>query len=221
MPYGEGATIPLVLGDRQQSRKSLGLIHDQYTKQMTDGTKEKFVMTLQRYCPQCGHELEMRRVDGADRQTCTQTNCDYVHWDNPVPVVAGVIVHKNGLLLARNRLWPLGRFSLITGYVDRQESPQNAVRRELHEELGLTADSVRFIGHYLFNEKNQLIIAYALEAHGELKLGEEIAELRSVPINALVHYDFSPFEITRAIVHDWLTSATDLTPTPRTPGCRE
>ena len=164
------------------------------------------IVTLQRYCPQCGHALATRRVNGADRQACIEPNCGYVHWDSPVPVVAGVIVYRNGLLLARNKLWPPGRFSLITGYIDHKESPENAVCRELYEELGLTADSARFIGHYLFRDQNQLLIAYALEAYGELKLGAEIVEIREVSLGALTRYDFGPFEITRAIVHDLFAS---------------
>ena len=163
-------------------------------------------MVLQRFCPQCGGELEMRFVHGINRRACRKTGCDYVHWDNPVPVVAGLIVHRNCLLLARNHLWPLGRFSIITGYVEHQEAPENAVRREVYEELDLTADSVQFVGHYLFKNKNQLIIAYALNTHGEPKLGDEIAETRAVPIGDLAHYDFGPFQITHAIVLDWLRS---------------
>lgn len=159
-----------------------------------------------RYCPQCGHELEMDRVDDTYRRRCPQANCDYVHWDNPVPVVAGVVVLDGHLLLARNRVWPVGWFSLVTGYLERHEAPEHAARRELREELGLIADTVRFIGHYLLEDKNQLIIAYALDARGTLKLGDEIVEIRKVAIDDVPRYDFTPFTITRSIVHHWLHS---------------
>lgn len=164
------------------------------------------MVASRRYCQQCGHELAMRPVNGADRWACVDPNCDYVRWDNPVPVVAGVVVYGRKLVLARNTLWPPGRFSIITGYLDQKEAPEDAIRRELHEELGLTAESVQFIGHYLFRDQNQLLIAYALEAGGELKLGAEIAELQEVCLSALSRYDFGPFEITRAIVRDWLAT---------------
>lgn len=164
-------------------------------------------MTLYRYCPQCGLELAIRRLNGGYRQACTGSDCDYVHWNNPLPVVAGLVIWRQRVLLARNALWPSGHFSLITGYLDHKEAPEEAAHRELYEELGLIAESVRFIGHYLFRDKNQLLIAYALKAYGELSLGAEIAEVREVPLGALAAYDFGPFGITRLIVHDWLASS--------------
>lgn len=165
-------------------------------------------MTSPRYCPQCGHELKSQRIDQVDRRACPKSDCHYVHWDNPVPVVAGVIVYNNSLLLARNQQWPVGLFSLITGYIERHETPEETVRRELDEELGLAAESVRFVGHYLFKQKNQLLIAYALEARGEPKLSAEIAEIRMIPLSDVAHYDFSPFTLTQTIVHDWVTGVT-------------
>lgn len=165
-------------------------------------------MTLLRCCPHCGHELETRCLDGVDRRTCRQAGCGYVHWDNPVPVVAGLVLYEDGVLLARHRLWPADRFSLITGYLERHESPEPAVRRELREELGLETRAAQFIGHYPFQAKNQLIIAYALHAHGDVQLSDEIVETRLVPRGDLPHYDFGPFEITRTVVHDWLRVST-------------
>lgn len=165
-------------------------------------------MAITRYCMQCGHALQAQHVDQVERLVCSEADCGYVHWDNPVPVAAGLIVYNNALLLARNRQWPAGLFSLITGYIERHETPEETMRRELHEELGLAADSVRFIGHYLFKQKNQLLIAYALEAHGEPKLSDEIAEIRTVPLSDIAHYDFSPFTLTQTIVHDWVPGVT-------------
>ncbi|MCC6968381.1 MAG: NUDIX domain-containing protein [Nitrospira sp.] len=100
-----------------------------------------------------------------------------------MPVVAGVVVYNHSLLLARNRQWPARRFSLITGYLERHEVPEQAIRRELTEELGLVAGSVQFVGHYLFERKNQLRIAYVVDAQGVPKLSDEIAEMRMIPIS--------------------------------------
>ncbi|MBS0153518.1 MAG: NUDIX domain-containing protein [Nitrospira sp.] len=166
------------------------------------------MMNMSRYCPQCGNELKLQSVDCVERLACQETGCHYVHWDNPVPVVAGLVIYQKALLLARNQLWPAGRFSLITGYLGRHEAPEQAMRRELDEELGLTAESVRFIGHYPFGMKNQFLIAYALRTLGELKLSDEIAEVRAVPLNEVEKYDFGPFELTRIIVHDWIKAST-------------
>ena len=98
-------------------------------------------------------------------------------------------------------------FSVITGFLERGESPDTAILRETEEELGLRSCECKFIGHFSLPEFNQLIIAYAVEAHGEVKLSEEIAEVRLVAPDQLVSFDFGPLKLTQAIVARWMQNA--------------
>ena len=119
---------------------------------------------------------------GLDRQACTSGSCGYVHWDNPVPVVAAIVEHEGDIILARNVAWPGNFFALITGYLEKNDpSPEIGARREVKEELNLDAQEVTFVGHYPFARQNQLIIAYHVVATGEIRLNEELAEYRRVP----------------------------------------
>jgi NAD+ diphosphatase len=70
---------------------------------------------------------------------------------------------------------------LITGFLEKGESPENAVLREVKEELGLDARLESMIGVYTYLEQNQIIIAYHVSAEGEIKMGDELAEVRSIP----------------------------------------
>lgn len=158
-----------------------------------------------KYCPQCTTPLQSKTIDGIERLVCTFPGCNFVAWDNPVPVVA-LVHYQEQFLLARNAQWPAGMFSFITGYLERGESPEVAVVREVGEELGLAAQVKGFIGHYPFLPKNQLILAYEVRARGELHLGEEIAEVRLLSREALVSYDFRPFTLTATIVSDSLAA---------------
>lgn len=121
-----------------------------------------------RYCPQCGNKLALKEVDGAERLACIENSCSYIFWNNPVPVVAALVRYSDKFIIARNVAWPAGIFSLIAGYLEHGENPDEAVLREVNEELGLQAKISRFIGHYDFSEKNQLIIAYEVDATGNL-----------------------------------------------------
>lgn len=157
-----------------------------------------------KYCPMCATPLARRRLDETERLACSAPHCQFVYWDNPVPVVAALVQYGDQIILARNAQWLGPIFSLITGYLERDEIPEQAVLRELHEELGLQGQIKKFIGHYSAFKKNQLILAYCVQAQGEIKLGKEIAEVRLLTNMELGRYDFGDLPITAQIVSDFL-----------------
>ena len=155
-----------------------------------------------RFCPLCGGTLAAQEAGGVERAACTDPNCAFVHWDNPVPVVAALVEIDERILLARNVAWPEKVFGLVTGYLERNESPGQAVAREVVEELGLTATGLELIGLYPFAAKNQLIIAYHVRAAGNVVLNEELAEYRLIEPEKLKAWDFG----TGPAVRDWLAA---------------
>lgn len=157
-----------------------------------------------KYCPLCASPLVSRMLDEFQRLACSAPHCQFVHWDNPVSVVAALVQYDDQVILARNAQWRDPIFSLITGYLERNETPEQAVLRELHEELGLQGKIQKFIGHYSVFKKNQLILAYGIQAYGKLKLGKEIAEVRLLKNIELKCYDFGDLHITAQIVSDFL-----------------
>lgn len=141
-----------------------------------------------RYCPACGLPLETYPLAGRERRACPDMACGWVHWDNPLPVVAALIecVDRGGaVLLAKNRSWTTDFFGLITGFLERDESPEEAVVREVREETALVATRVSLIGVYPFLRKNELILAYHVEAAGEIVLNEELVDYRLIPQDRL------------------------------------
>lgn len=153
---------------------------------------------LHRYCPRCRAPLASVEIGGHERAVCTA--CDYVFWGNPVPVVAALVEWQGQIVLARNQAWPEGKFGLITGFLERDEAPHDAVCREVAEELSLTATGAELIGLYPFSRKNELLIAYYVPAEGEIALNEELAEIRLVPPARLQPWEFG----TGPAVADWL-----------------
>ena len=157
-----------------------------------------------RFCPRCAAPLSTQTLESIQRLQCSDPTCGFVHWDNPIPVVAALVEYQGQYILARNAQWPRRIFSLITGFLEQQEHPTAAILREVKEELNLDGSVTRFIGHYPFAEQNQLILAYAVAASGELKTNAEIAETKLLSLAQLQAYDFAPLYITTAIVNDWL-----------------
>jgi NAD+ diphosphatase len=62
--------------------------------------------------------------------------------------------------------------------LEKGESAEQAVLRELKEELNLEGEIVEFVGVYDFFQMNQLILVYHVKAQGEIMLSEELAEYR-------------------------------------------
>lgn len=156
---------------------------------------------LLKYCPQCSQPLVPGDHGGTQRLGCADTQCGYVHWDNPVPVVAAIVEHRGQVILARNALWPSGMFALITGFLEKDDpNPESGVLREVEEELGLKGRVAGFVGHYPFERMNQLIIAYHVVAEGEVVLGEELAEYKHVPFEQIRPWPAG----TGYAVRDWL-----------------
>jgi len=136
-----------------------------------------------RYCPQCATPLAMLTAveDSGPKERLRCPACGWTHWNNPVPVLAAVVecVDRGGqLLLARNAAWTGRMFALITGFMEAGETPQDGIAREVREETGLTVDATHLIGVYDFQRMNQLIVAYHVQAHGEIVLSPELAEYR-------------------------------------------
>ena len=153
-----------------------------------------------RFCPLCGQCLSDQELAGRQRRACPDAACGFVHWDNPLPVVAALVEFEGRMVLARNAAWAAGKFGLVTGFLERDETPEAAVAREVKEELDLDADTVRLIGVYAFPVKNELILAYHVGASGVIRLNEELAEIRLVVPEKLKAWDFG----TGCAVRDWL-----------------
>ncbi|HAI75968.1 MAG TPA: ADP-ribose pyrophosphatase [Microscillaceae bacterium] len=152
------------------------------------------------FCPVCSHPLEIKWLDNQDRLVCTNPVCSFVHYDNPTPVVAALIEHEGQILLARAVNWPPDWFGLITGFLEKNEHPAEAVLREVKEETNLDGKVIELIGLYTFKQMNQIIMAYHVQTQGIITLNEELAEYKLVPPAQVEPWAFG----TGKAVADWL-----------------
>jgi NAD+ diphosphatase len=133
-----------------------------------------------KYCPQCAKKLISKELGGLPRLTCPDKDCGYTFWDNPVPVVAGLVEHRGQVVLTRNQGWPPDMWGIVAGFLERDETPEEGVLREVKEELGLDARIVHHLGVYSFFLRNQIIFTYHLKGDGEITVGEELEAIKLV-----------------------------------------
>src|SRR5574343_1231518 len=144
-------------------------------------------MAEYRYCPQCATPLAWlsQMEDGGETMRLCCPACDFVHWNNPTPVLAAIVQVGEQVLLARNAAWPGRQFALITGFMEAGETPEEGIRREIAEETSLAVDSLQLLGVWDFQRMNQVIIAYHAAARGEIRLSPELAEYKLIAPEAV------------------------------------
>jgi NAD+ diphosphatase len=135
------------------------------------------------YCPHCASPLRLltQVEDGGPKQRLRCAACGWTHWNNPTPVLAAIVemTDRDGqVLLARNAAWQGRMFALITGFMEAGETAEEGIVREVFEETGLRTEAPALVGVYDFQRMNQLIVAYHVQAQGEIVLSPELAEYK-------------------------------------------
>lgn len=159
-------------------------------------------MNLPQFCSTCGSPLKEENRDGVNRLVCSDNTCNYVFWNNPTPVLAAIVQQGDNVILVQSIGWPEHWYALVTGFLEAGESPEDGVRREVEEEIGLIPKSINFVGLYSFFRMNQLLITYHVEVEeGEVTLQtSELSDYRIVPIEEVQPWDAG----TGHAVRDWL-----------------
>lgn len=133
------------------------------------------------FCPECGERLVPGLAGGRERLTCPL--CGYVHYVNPVPGV-GVVIEMDGgvVLVKRGGRVKAGSWALISGYIEADESVEDAALRESLEETGLQIELIDLLGIYSFPEgppASGIIVFYrARPVGGTLRAGDDAADVR-------------------------------------------
>ena len=155
-----------------------------------------------RHCGFCGGPL-FAVEDKPGQRLCRAEACGRITYLSPVPVVAAIVERAGQIILVRGHGWPESWYGLVTGFLEPEESPEEAARREVGEELGLAVGESRLIGAYPFARMNQVIIAYHMLASGEIVLDSaELAGFKLVPVDKLRPWEFG----TGAAVKDFLAA---------------
>jgi len=85
-------------------------------------------------CPSCGNKS--LNFDG---KVMNCKKCDFIFYNNTAAAVAVIIRKDNEILFTRRNQNPgFGKLDLAGGFVDFGETAENACKRELQEELGIT-----------------------------------------------------------------------------------
>ena len=129
------------------------------------------------YCPACGASLEERLIANKLRPVCSSDECGGILYFDPKVAVVIFIVQDEKVLLIQRKIDPgQGKWACPAGFVDHDEAPMDAAKREVLEETGYHIEIVHLLD--VFPKKDHgladIVIAYqASIIGGELEAGDD------------------------------------------------
>jgi NAD+ diphosphatase len=167
----------------------------------------------QRYCGACGSRTEPR--DGGQARGCVNSACARLLFPRIEPAVIMLVEtpdEPRRCLLARHKGAAPGRFAMLAGFVEIGESLEDAVRRELAEEAGVSARSIRYVASQAWPFPAGIMLGFRVVAAGDTTAvdGEELVEARWFTAADLHEYDAlrgglgRPDAIDRFLLRSWL-----------------
>ncbi len=99
-----------------------------------------------RYCPKCGAAA----LRGVGQKLLRCMACGFELYLNPATAVAGIITDEQGRIavLVRGKEPGQGKWDLPGGFADPGETVEDALRREVREEVGLEVQALRYLCSY-------------------------------------------------------------------------
>ncbi len=127
----------------------------------------------------CGHCAQPMRLASGERAfKCTA--CGMLAYPRISPAMMVLIRKGDHILLARHVQSPTGRFSALAGFLEAGESIEEAIHREVFEEVGLQVKNLQYFGSQSWPFPHSLMIAFTADyAGGDIVVdAKEIVEAR-------------------------------------------
>lgn len=125
------------------------------------------------FCGRCGDRLGIKTTERA--KECPQ--CGLLHFPRLAPAIIVRVERDQELLLARSRYFLPGMYSVLAGFVEPGESLEEAVVREVKEEVGVDIKDIKYFGSQPWPFHHSLMIGFtATYAGGEISLNDSEIE---------------------------------------------
>jgi 8-oxo-dGTP diphosphatase len=157
------------------------------------------------FCARCGQIMEKGMAGGRIRPKCP--DCGFVQYSNPVPGAGVLIEMEGGVVLIRRGHEPhQGRWALPAGFIEADESIEEAAIRECKEETGLDVELIEMFHVDSFpndpTPQSGIIIFYRVRPIGGTLIPGDDAVEAAVFAPENIPHDLA-FRTHRAAVKKW------------------
>jgi NAD+ diphosphatase len=126
-----------------------------------------------KFCGRCGKPTYSAQNDRA--KVCSA--CQHQTYPRISPAILVAIEKNDKILLARSSHFRPGLYSILAGFVDPGENIEQAVHREIYEEVGLEVKNLRYFASDAWPFPDSLMISFTAEyASGEITLDNKEIE---------------------------------------------
>jgi ADP-ribose pyrophosphatase YjhB (NUDIX family) len=158
------------------------------------------------YCTRCGGPLRFGAVPGEDRQRLVCAACGHIAYINPRLVVTTLPINQAGeIVLIRRGIEPgLGSWAQPGGFLEVDETVNQAAIRETFEETGLLVEPGEIVGLYTRLEATVVTIAFeARIVGGTAAPTPEATEITAFAPDAIPWPEIA-FRTTIWALRDWI-----------------
>ena len=148
------------------------------------------------YCGRCGTPNQLDEKD----MMLKCPSCGQNHYPRIAPAIIVAIRKDDKLLMAQHNRHEKIRYALIAGFVEPGESIEEAVHREVLEEVGIKIKNLKYMKSQSWPFPNSLMLGFTAEYDsGEIKVdGDEIVRAKWFKKDEIIRYESD------ISISDWL-----------------
>ena len=136
------------------------------------------------FCGVCGSPNLLR--SSGHRMVCSNDECARESYPRIDPAIIVLVTHKGSCLLGRNAKWAPKHFSTLAGFVEPGESLEDAVVREVYEEVQLQLENIRYVSSQPWPFPASAMCGFYAEALDKnCSISEEVTETQWYTVESL------------------------------------
>jgi NAD+ diphosphatase len=176
--FAVSGALPAIEGTEPAGLRRLGvLLGDRDAGLLTQAVGLQNWHDTHTHCPRCGAPTVV--ASAGHTRICTADGSE--HFPRTDPAVIMLVHDDERILLAGSAGWPSRRVSILAGFVEPGESLEQAVAREVLEEVGVRVHDCRYLGSQPWPLPRSLMLGFFARAYDGQTLhvdGEEIKTAR-------------------------------------------
>lgn len=151
-----------------------------------------------RFCGRCATPMEFSQTE---RSLCCK-KCGLTKYPNITPAVIVAITDKNKILLTRYSDRPYKKLSLVAGFVEIGETLEDALKREVMEEVGLKVKNLRYFKSQPWAFSQSILVGFFVELDGSPTVKIDTKELSEA--TWFLREEIPPCETTMSLTNEMI-----------------